>query len=524
VVKSLSSDDQIPSVPVGTSDGPRALIGARPGAWAPGSRWARVASLTVVVLASCITFWPTLHNGFLQVGFDDAIVVDTVEIRALSPANLVALATQFNHAHYTPLTMLSLALDYRIWGLDPFGYHLTNIALHALTAALACVFLWPIMPSLGAATLAALIFALHPLQMEAVTLAIQRKTVLSGALFFATLIAYQAWRRSGRRWYYVAAVTVFAAAALAKPIAIALPPLLWLYEYSFIDGRLRWRDKLPFLAIAGAAAAAAMGAHAAVGAVRTWHGGDPLTHVVIVARVTAEYLSAMFLPVGLSPVYYYQRALAFAPLNWAALAALSAFGVWVAVRRRRVPWTFFCAAWFATALLPESNVVPLAQLRADRFLYLPMLALGVWIAVGIERLPALAHAPAWAARLPARVTGIALAAGLAVVTVGNAAVWQSDVTAWTRVVACHPWAAIAFVLLGDARLAADDPSGAEAAYLRAAQLSPDLPDAHLALARLYDEGGDQVAAALHAQRFIELAPESADGPALLAAMRHDDGR
>jgi hypothetical protein len=133
------------------------------------------------------------------------------------------------------------------------------------------------MPSLGAATLAALLFALHPLQLEAVALAIQRKTVLSGALFFATLIAYQAWRRGGRRAHYAAAVGLFALAALAKPIVVTLPLLLWLYEYTFIDGRLRWRDKLPFLAIAAACAAAALAAHAEVDAVRSWHGGDPLT-------------------------------------------------------------------------------------------------------------------------------------------------------------------------------------------------------------------------------------------------------
>ena len=84
--------------------------------------------------------------------------------------------------------MLSLALDYRVWGLDPFGYHLTNVALHALTAVLVCVFLWPIMPSLGAATLAALVFALHPLQMEAVTLAIQRKTLLSALFAILTIL------------------------------------------------------------------------------------------------------------------------------------------------------------------------------------------------------------------------------------------------------------------------------------------------------------------------------------------------
>jgi len=148
-----------------------ALIATRPAAeWVPGSRRARAACLALIVTATVVTFWPTLHNGFLQVGFDDAILVDTVEIRALDAANLQTMATRFNHAHYMPLTMLSLALDYQVWKLDPFGYHLTNIALHALAAVLACVFLWTIMPSLGGATLAALIFALHLLGHESVAL------------------------------------------------------------------------------------------------------------------------------------------------------------------------------------------------------------------------------------------------------------------------------------------------------------------------------------------------------------------
>jgi hypothetical protein len=500
--------------------GRAALLATRPaGAWAPGSRRARAASLVLVVAATLATYWPTVHNGFLQVAFDDAIVTDTVEIRTLDAANLVALATRFNHAHYVPLTMVSLALDYRVWGPDPYGYHLTNVALHALTAALVCVFLWPIMPSLGSATLAALLFAVHPLQMEAVTLAIQRKTVLSGALFFATLIAYQAWRRTGRRWHYAAALAAFAGAALAKPMVISLPPLLWLYEYAFIDGRLRWRDKMPFLAIAAACGAAALAAHAEVGAVSSWHGGDPFTHLVMIARVTAEYLTATFVPVGRSPIYYYQRSLALQPLNLLALLALSALAVWLVARRRRIPWTFFCAAWFAIALLPESNIFPLTQLRADRFLYIPLLGVAMWVAVGFARWPAPAAAPGWAARLPARVAAAALVGGLALATHASAAVWRSDVTAWTRVAERHPWSSTAFLLLGHARLGADDPAGAAAAYRRAAELRPDYADAHLALARLYHRHGDQPAADRHAHRFVELAPDSPEGPALLTAMR-----
>src|SRR5262249_20390437 len=78
-----------------------ALIATRPAAaWAPGSRRARAVSIAVVVVACLCTYWPTVHNGFLQVAFDDAIVVDTAEIRSLDLNNLAALATHFNHAHY----------------------------------------------------------------------------------------------------------------------------------------------------------------------------------------------------------------------------------------------------------------------------------------------------------------------------------------------------------------------------------------------------------------------------------------
>jgi cytochrome c-type biogenesis protein CcmH/NrfG len=95
------------------------------------------------------------------------------------------------------------------------------------------------------------------------------------------------------------------------------------------------------------------------------------------------------------------------------------------------------------------------------------------------------------------------------------------VSAWTRVAECHPWSGTAFLLLGHAYLAADDPPGAEAAYLHAIALKPDLADAHLALARLYHTHGQEGPADHHAQRFVELAPDSPDGPALLTAMRQD---
>src|SRR5262249_43040220 len=88
-------------------------------------RTLRPATAAVFVL-SLVVFWPTLRNGFLPLGFDDALILDTPALRGLGWENLRSLATQYNHAHFVPVTLLSLAIDYHFWGLDPLGYHLMN--------------------------------------------------------------------------------------------------------------------------------------------------------------------------------------------------------------------------------------------------------------------------------------------------------------------------------------------------------------------------------------------------------------
>jgi hypothetical protein len=507
----LRAVDQSPAGPlIGTA--------GRTGGW---SASLRLAALGVVIAATLLTYWPTVHNGFLSLAFDDAIILDSADIRGLGWSNLRAMATEFNHAHYVPLTMLSLAVDRHFWGYDPIGYHLTNICLEALSASLALVFLWNLLPSLYAAVLAAVIFAVHPLQMEAVSLAIQRKTLLSGVFFFLTLILYQRWRRGGRVGWYVASVLAFAAAALAKPMAMVLPALLWLYEYVFLDGRLRLLDKLPFFAVAAPVGAAAMAAHAAVGAIHPPHGGSVASHVLMMGRVGMEYVAAAFLPANLSPVYYYPRAMAYAPLNFAAVGAILLAIGYVLAFRRRFPWTFFCLGWFVLSLLPESNIVPLAQLRADRFLYLPMIGVAVWVAIGVDRLAEIG-ARGRRLRLPAQVAGAVIAATVALVTHSSAGIWRSDVSAWSRVVARHPWSARAHTMLGRAYSARDDPARAEAAFRESLRIDPDLPDTHLQLGELYHRHGldDRAAAELH--RFLELAPADGRGRALADEMR--DGR
>ncbi|MEO8601836.1 MAG: hypothetical protein ABI629_04600 [bacterium] len=453
-----------------------------PRAAPPASPARTFAILALLVCTTLLTYAPTLRNGFLQIGFDDAIIVDTEAIRGLDGPHLRAMAGSFVEAHYVPLTLLSLAVDHALWQFDPFGFHLTNILLQAVNAVLVWLLLRPLLPPPMSPLVAALVFAVHPLQLEAVSLAIQRKTLLSGAAFFITLLCWQRWRGGRGHAWYAAALGAYACAALAKPNVVTLPVILWLYDYAFVDGRPRWKATLPFLAIAAAATAAAITAHAEVDAVHGLHGGNVVVHGLMMARVTAEYMLAALLPIDLAPAYYYQRSDGLALRNWAALIALLGLAVVVVRQRRAQPWPFICLAWFAITLAPESNLVPLTQLRADRFCYLPMLAVGIAWAYGLARVTRAAPR-AWLE--PALATGLVVS--LAMLTAASAPMWHSDVSAWERVVERQDWVAAPHLLLGHAYLLANDVPDATRAYERALLVQPDsnaAAQARLALSRL----------------------------------------
>jgi hypothetical protein len=309
----------------------------------------------------------------------------------------------------------------------------------------------------------------------------------------------------------------FVAAALSKAMAVSLPPILLLYDYVFVGRPVRWKDKLPFFGLAAAVSCAAVAGHAHEAALNPPHGGNVLTHVLVVGRATLEYVTSLFVPLGLSPVYYYPRATIYAPLNFLAIAVILFVCVYVTVHRRRFGWSFFCLWWFVLMLLPESNVVPLAQLRADRYLYLPSLAFTLWAAVGIERFPkAVALGGRW--HCQTHWLAFALVGVFGVLTYTSASVWRDDVSAWTRVVERHPWCAVAHTMLGRAYYEQRDYAGAERAFRQALRFETPPPEAHLYLGKTYAARGLTEPAATHLRRYVELAPGDPEGAQVLATL------
>ncbi len=447
--------------------------------FATGRRGAELLGGIAIVLAGWAALHPVLHHGFLQVGFDDPGFV--TEVETIGPWSWQRVRMCFDRFYlydYVPLPMLSFLLDYQLWGFDPRGYHATNLLLHLLAAVLVQRWVSLTLGNLFGGWLAGIVFALHPVQVETVAVVAQRKTLLSTVFLLLALLAYRRYLVERAARWNALGLTAFAAACLSKSSVVPFPLLLLLYDW--LHRRpLEWRSKIPYFLLAAAVAALSIYAKSD-GVIKPPHGESVLATVLVMSRVWWEYVFALFVPIHLSPAYYYQRAGVVSWENVLALAFLVALLVAAWLYRHRARWGVFCLGWILLALLPVANIVPIAVVRADRYLYLPLIAFGLW--VGSWWIGATART---AARKRAIGAVVALwLVGLGIQSQRYAEVFHDDVSARSRAVQLHPWAAPAHYLLALAWADRGDWQRAAAAAHAALERDANFTRARELLARL----------------------------------------
>src|SRR6059036_1939464 len=205
-------------------------------------RWVYWLVPVLVALVTFAAFLPALQNQFVNFD-DDKNFLDNPHYRGLAWTHLRWMWTT-HQGHYIPLTWMTLGLDYLLWGMNPFGYHLTSLLLHAANAVAFFFVVRRILkralpgPSerghalAVSAGFAALVFAIHPLRVESVAWATERRDVLSGLFYLVTILVYlQACGRAepGRGWYWLS-VALFACALLSKSMVVNLPVVLLLLD------------------------------------------------------------------------------------------------------------------------------------------------------------------------------------------------------------------------------------------------------------------------------------------------------
>jgi cytochrome c-type biogenesis protein CcmH/NrfG len=382
---------------------------------------------------------------------DLAGVRDNPLLRSLAWSNVKRIFASFDDSNYIPLKVLSLALDYRLWGPEPWGFHATNLALHVGCALWIYAILLRLELAAGTACLVALLWAVHPLQVESVAWVSERKNVLSGLFFFATFHAYLVYtggRDAGRRTAaYLGALALYVLALLSKMNTMVLPALFLAYEATW---RFRVRAAhvlacLPFLAAGTAVAYYNLAENRVHGA--AWHGGSVIVTWLTSAGVVFGYLRRVILPVGLRPWYEIRLRDSLADpvvvLALLGLVAIAAATIRLVRRRRREA---FWILWFFIALAPMLNVVvPFRVLMQDRYMYLALLGPLVLVVTGLAG--AARHGAA--ARAGVMTAAAAAVVACAVLTHRQVEVWASPFALWQRGTEGQAWIAADPVYKGD---------------------------------------------------------------------------
>jgi tetratricopeptide (TPR) repeat protein len=410
--------------------------------------------------------------------------------------------------HYRPLVMLSFAGDRMLWGRTPSGYHATNIACHVMVAWLLLSLARAIGLGPGRSLIAALLFAAHPVQTEAVSYVSGRTDVLC-ALF--VLLACHAWRYSrraidGPAWASAAAL---GAALLCKESAVLAPLALFL----ILGAR---RAPLPILPLATVLLWFLAWQKAVAPELRL---GDVLQRLGAVGAAAASYLRLLLWPSDL----HIERFIAVA--GWTPAATL---GAWLAVilalglltaSARRVPGGWF---WLVLALAlyaPVSGIVPVHPDIADRalfapehFLYLPLLGLAPLVAGGIAALP-VAVPP-----LLMRAALVLLLAVWGTIVIDRNRDWRDEETLFRHALRYAPPTGRLWYNLGNIRLGAGDLAGAVELLGEAAKRSPNDAATQYNLGIALQRQGNLGAAETHYRRATTLDPGFANAYRALAAV------
>ena len=348
-------------------------------------------------LIFCVTlgaFVPALRGQFLD--WDDVVnFVENPYYRGLGPAQLRWMFTSTLMGHYIPLTWMTLGLNYVLGGMNPWGYHLVNLLLHASNAVLVYLVARRLMaaatrggaqvgqtdPAVSwASALTALLFGIHPLRVESVAWITERRDVLCGLFFLLAVLAYLMGVEGGGRPRPAGralSLGAFAAALLSKAAAMPLPVVLLLLDvYPLRRLHLGWRrlltEKAPYVALAGAAAVTALIVLRRGVAVTSYQDYGVASRLGMVAYSTLFYPIAFLWPMNLSPMYELPPRVNLGawPFYPALLGVVAVTGILVLARRR---WPAGLAAWIYSALmiLPVSGVVHSgSQLVNDRYSYL----------------------------------------------------------------------------------------------------------------------------------------------------------
>jgi Tfp pilus assembly protein PilF len=461
-----------------------------------------------------------VHAGFLRYD-DDRYVVENTYVRSGLHWSTVHWAfTTFEQANWHPLTWLSHALDFQLFGLNPAAHHSINLLLHTANVLLLFILLQWLTGYTWRSVAVAALFAVHPMNVESVAWIAERKNVLCMFFFLLTLLAYGHYVCKPGVARYIGVFVGFALALLSKPMAITLPFALLLLDYWPL-GRLGLREaadasaslvpekrsissllieKVPLFAMSAASAVITMKGQRAGGAVMVRY---PLpAHLQNAAVSYLLYVGKAVWPTRLAALYPYPQG------GWSPIAVLLCAAFMIVVtglvlkyrERRYLLWGWF---WFLGTMVPMIGLVQVGnQAMADRYAYLPFIGLfvmGVW---GVAE-----FANRFSTEKYIRASAVVIVIALCAVTYRQLAYWHDDFNLWSHTLAVTHRNFVAEDNFGNALIKAGKYDEGIAHFRKAAEIEPGDPVSEVNLGIYAQQHGDLQQAAARYEYALQLASD-----------------
>jgi len=478
-----------------------------------------------LISAICIVYWQVINHEFINYDDDTYIFNNKNIIQGLNIKAFLWAFASFHAANWHPVTWLSHMLDYLVFGLNPGMHHLVNVLFHIANTLVLFAVLHKMTGALWKSAFVAALFGLHPLHVESVAWASERKDVLSTFFGFLALWAYIRYVRLPGIRRYLPVALLFSLSLMAKPMLVTLPFVLLLLDYWPLErfrfsavpteghGKqerpLSWLvwEKAPLFVLSAASSIVTVLAQKAGGAVASLEAHSLAERAANALVSYAGYLEKMFWPANLAIVYPFSSG----ALPWwevaGACVLLASITLAAAAGYRRYPWLTAGWLWYLGTLVPVIGLVQVGlQAMADRYTYVPLIGLFIMISWGV---------PEALQRLRYRQVGLSVAAGAVLVMLVacsyvQTGYWKNSITLFGHALEVTDENAVAHSNMASALEVLGDLDGAVDHYNAAIRIDPHRAAYYNNLGFTLIRKGDLTEAANVCSRAVQLNPNFAE--------------
>ncbi|MDA0321445.1 MAG: tetratricopeptide repeat protein [Verrucomicrobia bacterium] len=501
-------------------------------------RYAPKAILALIMGVTLLAYYGARYNGF--VFFDDGeyIVENTFVASGLTLKNIRWAFTHYHSHNWHPVTWITHMADSQAFGLQAGGHHSTSVLIHILNAALMFTILRASTRNLAASALVALLWALHPLHVESVAWASERKNVLSTFFWLLTMSCYVRYAHiksdtqkephkfQAAAWYLLMLIA-FALGLMSKQMLVTLPCALLLFDVWPL-GREPFRstrqlvcilvEKIPLFLLAIAAAVTVYIVQSSSGVMKAQTDFAMLDRLKNAVIAYGTYISHLVFPTRLAVFYPHAGQSATTPQVIAVAACLVVISALATLQVRQRPFLLVGWLWFLGTMLPVLGIIQVGfQGMADRYMYVPCIGLvvaGVWLLVP--------EAPSRRRSLTIALLAT-MALPLLILTRRQVATWRNDVALLSHAVEVVPDNYWAHYNLARTYENSDDLATARRHYEQAILARFDFPEAHYNLGVLHARMGDLRAATASYRNAIGTRPTHVEAHINLGALLAGQG-